>query len=212
LFTNFVLATAIEFVTFVALQQTTDLKVGQLCTGPWVMIFALFVNYFRDIPKTSPTLLFGFAISSKVLYYSIALHVATTSPEYCVTALAGLASGIICRSNLGSICDWLCLPESLSNRTAALFGSWFESKAPKEKFNGATIEIQRQQQMDELENNLILESQNDFGGITNISEQDIEQHVNELVEMGFDRQAATQALQRSGNDIAQAAALLVESV
>lgn len=213
MFANFALAILLEMTILLSVRQLDWWHVSQLSTGPWSIIFALFVHYYFDIPKINATSLFGFPVSGKLIDYLIGVHVMTSSPEHCVTALAGIGSGVICRSNLFRVCDWLCLPDSLCRKIGSWVGPWFESKAPTDKFDGATLDIQRQQHMDEMEQNLILESQSDLGssGSIDASEQEIEDYVNELVEMGFDQQEAAQALRQAGNDIAQAAAFLLEN-
>lgn len=149
-----------------------------------------------------------------------------------VCAIAGLISGLICRSNLFYVCDFIKIPKCVANVVNKLFGRFLCSSPPLEPpFQmGATLEIQRQQQMEIMEqqmlftrfrenNNLnvgVVRRQNDLNDNSSAptpppipQTSTNAEHVTALVEMGFDRQNVIRALQRSNNDMNLATNLLL---
>ncbi|CAG0922373.1 unnamed protein product [Notodromas monacha] len=87
-------------------------------------------------------------------------------------------------------------------------------------FSGATLEIQRQQMMDQLEQQMILSRQQELAnrGFDNFNrgapppEQVVadETLVASLVDMGFSRERAVRALQRANNDIEMATNFMLQ--
>ena len=148
-----------------------------------------------------------------------------------VCAISGLITGLICRSNLFYICDFVKIPKFIAYAVSKIFGGLLCSSPPVEPpFQmGATLEIQRQQQMEIMEQQMLfarfrdINQINDLNVAPNPRQNDLNvntsapipqtstnaEHVTALVEMGFDRQSVVRALQRSNNDMNLATNLLL---
>lgn len=152
--------------------------------------------------------------------------------------ISALISGVICRWNVFHICDYIKVPKSIALLTNRLFGWLLESKPPPEGpfLMGATLEIQRQQHMELVEQEMLfsrfreINQRNDLNIFPNRRQNDSntapssasprplssaqnsianEEKVTTLVEMGFDRQNVVRALQRSNNDLNLATNILL---
>ena len=148
-----------------------------------------------------------------------------------VCAISGLIAGLICRSNLFYVCDFIKIPKFIASAVSKVFGRLLGSAAPVEPpFQmGATLEIQRQQQMEIMEQQMLfarfreinqtndlnvgpIRRQNDLNANSSAPTPEAStnaEHVTTLVEMGFDRQSVVRALQRSNNDMNLATNLLL---
>jgi hypothetical protein len=70
----------------------------QVAPGPFGIVFALFVQYFRDIPHSSRVTIAGVPFSDKALTYLIGLQLAFASgSSSALAAAAGLMTGVLYR-------------------------------------------------------------------------------------------------------------------
>lgn len=62
-------------------------------------------------------------------------------------------AGVVCHFNIFYVKRWLTVPRAISSVYSRIFGNLFHSPAPDnaEGLQGATLEIQRQIRMDELD-------------------------------------------------------------
>lgn len=118
------------------------------------MIFSLFVKFFNEIPSNSNVLIFGIPITSKSLHYFLGLQLLNTRGKL-VSAVAGILSGVLFQFTQ----PFIIIPESVANFVYKIF-SWIDSDPPAEgpMLMGATLEIQREQQMEILEQEMMLNS------------------------------------------------------
>ena len=60
---------------------------------------------------------------------------------------------MVCHYNIFYVKRWLTIPHAISSICSRIFGNLFRSTAPDnaERFQGATLEIQRQLRMDEMD-------------------------------------------------------------
>ncbi|XP_067143588.1 ubiquitin-associated domain-containing protein 2-like isoform X1 [Centruroides vittatus] len=264
-------ATVLELTTVYALRQL-DIYISYLPTGPYELIFPLFVNYFLDIPRVAQIHIMGVPVTGKTLTYLLGLQIMSTNRGCMVTGICCLLAGLICRWNVLRIQQWIRVPDFLS-KIAALTLKWLLNSSPPQDGTipmGATLEIQRQQQLELIEEQMLLARAQEFrergnmqtrqsaesfanrfmqqdGGIfqnynrreewenvfnmrrrqpnpredglqgenfsANVENEStfpvVEEQVQRLVEMGFDRQSVIRALRNSNNDINLATSILL---
>ena len=118
------------------------------------LVFSLFVKFFSEIPNNSNILVVGIPITSKSLHYFLGLQLLNTRSKL-VSAAAGILSGLIFQFTS----PFINIPQSFANIIYKIF-SWIDSDPPEEGpiLMGATLEIQREQQMEILEQEMMLNS------------------------------------------------------
>lgn len=243
-------ATMLELTTVYALRQL-DIYISYLPTGPYELIFPLFVNYFLDIPRVAQIHIMGVPVTGKTLTYLLGLQIMSTNRGSMVTGICCLLAGLICRWNVFRIQQWIRVPDFLS-KIAALTLKWLLNSSPPQEGTlpmGATLEIQRQQQLELIEEQMLLARAQEFrerGNLQNYNRREewdnafnmrqrrsnpreeslqgenysanienestfpiVEEQVQRLVEMGFDRQSVIRALRNSNNDINLATSILL---
>ncbi|XP_064638744.1 ubiquitin-associated domain-containing protein 2-like [Lineus longissimus] len=156
------LSTALELLAKTACEYIT-LNIGDLPSGPYGFIFPLFVPYFCDIPRVAMTHILGIPVTGKSFMYILGLQIASTSPESIIVGVCGILSGLLYRLDLGKIQGWFKVPTRLANVAAKTLGWLLRSPPPMNQSGmGATLEIQRQQQMERMEQQLARARQRDF--------------------------------------------------
>mgnify|MGYP002803415264 FL=1 len=213
-------------------------RVEDVPAGPFWMIFSLYVPFFLSIPSVNSSNIFGLIPSTgKLLTYIFGLQMLVTSRGAALSGLCGIIAGMVCHYNIFYIKRWLTIPPAISSICSRIFGNLFRSAAPEsaDGLQGATLEIQRQIRLDELDQQLwnmqqtnvvrrrpvignpfsatagdVPTGSNRSVGVaqqptTEVSEEQIQQ----LIEMGFTRYAVVQALAASNNDIATAMNILL---
>lgn len=134
---------------------------GHLPPGPYGLIFPLFVPYLCDIPRMTRTHILGIPITGKTLTYLVGLQVCSTSFPTAVAAFCSIAAGLLYRWNVLKIQDWLVIPDWLARLTNLTLGRLLSSSPPADGPMGATLEIQRQEQMERLEHQMLLQRSRD---------------------------------------------------
>lgn len=152
IFGTTVITIGLQLTTISALKYLGH-EVGLPPPGLFGMVFATLVQYFCDVPAADAVMFLGVPISGKIFTYSIALQMLLSSKESLLAGVCGMVAGIIYRFNLFRVQRWLKLPDSLSSVVARMFGNTFTSQAPplQPYAMGATLEIQRQQQIEHYE-------------------------------------------------------------
>ncbi|KAK2154295.1 hypothetical protein LSH36_271g00012 [Paralvinella palmiformis] len=155
------------------------------------------------------------------------------SLESLFLAIIGLLSGVLVRKNIFWVQNWLRIPKFVAGAFHKTLGWLLYSPPPPEPSTpmGATLEIQRQQQIERLEQqmawghlqprhqggliyNLFGINRNGHRGdinhlnMANMSPPSDEQ-IQRLVEMGFNRDNVMNALRASNNDINAATSILL---
>ncbi|GAB6019829.1 hypothetical protein CHUAL_001369 [Chamberlinius hualienensis] len=135
---------------------------GLIISGPFGLIFPLFVNYFCDIPRVAQTHILGVPITGKTLTYCLGLQMISSSVSSCVSGTCGILAGLVYRYNVGNI-QRFQLPKSLAKFLNATIGRLVASSPPQESNHpmGATLEIQRSQQLEMLEHQMLLNRSRD---------------------------------------------------
>uniref|UniRef100_A0A2P2I653 Ubiquitin-associated domain-containing protein 2-like n=1 Tax=Hirondellea gigas TaxID=1518452 RepID=A0A2P2I653_9CRUS len=232
LMANQCITTLLEVVTVLVLHYFRwDLyNGGHLPPGPYGVIFPLFVSYYCDIPRVTQTRVLGVPITGKTLTYLLGLQLAYTSPATAISALCGVVSGLIYRYNVFYIQRLTFIPAIVGRCAAATLGPLLASAPPQESLTGATLELQRQEEM-ELWDQQMMQRQRGRNNIQNLMGgnngnnrrgEDLngflnqqppppptEEQIDQLVAMGFERSRVLNALRASHNDLNTATHILL---
>ncbi|KAM4729650.1 ubiquitin-associated domain-containing protein 2 [Anableps anableps] len=252
------LSALVDFLLAQAFQYLFQYEVEELPAGLLAPVFSLFVPFYQSIPRMPVTQVLGHIhITNKTLVYIVGLQLLTSSPFMWLLALSGLLSGGLYHSNALWLQKILFVPAWVSCAGKYVLEPLFSSSQPSDETPlgmGATLDIQRQQRMDLLDQQLLLAQYNEarrnvrhqpqagllqwtrlFPSLrhrgqnrppvqphpeaqTHQSTQPpllenspvAEEQVARLVEMGFSRIDALEALRASNNDINMATNFLLQ--
>ncbi|KAI5089949.1 ubiquitin-associated domain-containing protein 2 [Silurus meridionalis] len=246
LFGTWVLSGFLDILLAEAVHFLFELQVDVLPAGLLGPVFALFVPFYCSIPRVQVTQLLRYAsISNKTLVYIVGLQLLTSSASMWVVSFSGLVSGMLYYSNMVALQRILYVPQWLARCTSQLLEPVFlgtEPRADAPVGMGATLDIQRQQRMDILDQQLLLSQLAQLrrntqqpppqqqGGLfnrffpglrhrgQNVTHMQphsadtpvVEEQVARLMEMGFSRVDAQEALRASNNDINMATNFLLQ--
>lgn len=152
------IATILETTAILVLQYLDiDLHSGgYLPPGPYGLIFPLFVSFFFDVPRVAQTHILGIPVTGKTLTYLLGLQVCSTSIATGISGLCGIVAGLMYRYNVLYVRHWFLVPRWLAKLSSVSIGWLLRSGAPQEGAIGATLEIQRAQQLEILEQQVLL--------------------------------------------------------
>ncbi|XP_063068480.1 ubiquitin-associated domain-containing protein 2 [Engraulis encrasicolus] len=262
---TWVLGAVVDFLLVQALHFLFELEVDMLPAGLLGPVFSLFVPFFSSIPRVPVTQLLGhISITNKSLVYIVGLQLLTSSPFMWVIALSGLLSGVLYQCNVLWVRRVLAVPGWLGRAGSLVLEPLLEGSEPTAEAPlgmGATLDVQRQQRMDLLDQQMLLSqlsqlrrnnaAQQQQGGLLNWSRlfptlrqrgrnaapppppaaagpqarrpepiipsappaenaPVTEEQVARLMEMGFSRMDAQEALRASNNDINMATNFLLQ--
>jgi len=210
-----------------------------LTPGPLALVLPLFIPFYLHIPLTSSAHFGPLPVSTKSLPYLLGLQLALHSPSTITSTLCSLLVGLsIHCTALGT----LSLPSSIGKVFRSTLGWLLDSSppptAPTSSLMGATLEIQRTQQAEAMEQQLLRARARQFnvpvggrqmrldelwgqgggrngggaGGAAPPPVQASPAMVQALTDMGFPRQRVEQALVRANNDMDQATNLLLQDM
>ncbi|KAL3847407.1 hypothetical protein ACJMK2_018320 [Sinanodonta woodiana] len=153
------LGTALEYLV-IFLCRTCEIQLRPFPSGPLSMIYPLFVLYFCDIPRVALSQVWGIPFTGKSIIYILGLQAASTSLESFIVAVCGIVSGILWRFNSLKIQSIFKIPNWFARLCNATLGRILNSRAPSSDFvpMGATLELQRQEQMEQMEQHMIWQS------------------------------------------------------
>jgi membrane associated rhomboid family serine protease len=152
------IATILETTAILVLQHLDiDLHSGgYLPPGPYGLIFPLFVSFFFDVPRVAQTHILGIPVTGKTLTYLLGLQVCSTSIATGISGLCGIVAGLMYRYNVLYLRRWFLVPRWMAKLSSMSVGWLLRSGAPQEGAIGATLEIQRAQQLEMLEQQVLL--------------------------------------------------------
>ncbi|MCL4116458.1 UNVERIFIED_CONTAM: hypothetical protein GTU68_010657, partial [Idotea baltica] len=158
-----VLSVALEVASVLLLQWVgIDLHGGgYLPPGPYGLIFPLFVSYYSDIPRFAQTRLLGIPLTGKTLTYILGLQVASTAATG-ISAACGIVAGLMYRYNVFYVCRVPWVPTWLARVSDATLGRLLASSPPQEGPVGATLELQRQEQVEIWEQQMMVNRAREF--------------------------------------------------
>jgi len=233
--------------------------------GSYGFIFPMFISYFFDIPRVAHTMVLGVPVTGKTLTYLLGLQMLSCSKQSALSGLCGFIAGFMYRFNVFKIQSLVRVPNCLSRTTNFLFSWLLKSSPPRDNAvpMGATLDIQRQLRVEQLEQQMMLNHAREmrnmanhhdqhyfvpdlgsaaqlFEGVNNndyISQDGVrhrgggahsrstgvvnenrldpgpsvkEEQVQQLVEMGFERQSVLAALRTSNYDMNVATNMLLQ--
>uniref|UniRef100_A0A3Q3MBG6 UBA domain containing 2 n=1 Tax=Mastacembelus armatus TaxID=205130 RepID=A0A3Q3MBG6_9TELE len=154
------LSALIDVLLAQAFQLLFDYEVEELPAGLLAPVFSLFVPFYLSIPRMPVTQVLGHIhITNKSLVYIVGLQMLTSSPFMWLLALSGLISGVLYHSNVLRLQKLIFVPTWLSRIGRYILEPVFSSSQPSSETPlgmGATLDIQRQQRMDLLDQQLLL--------------------------------------------------------
>ncbi|XP_053730952.1 ubiquitin-associated domain-containing protein 2 isoform X1 [Synchiropus splendidus] len=257
LFATWCLSALTDYLLAQAFQFLFDYEVEELPAGLLAPIFSLFVPFYLSIPRIPITQVLGHIhITNKSLVYIVGLQLLMSSPFMWILAVSGLISGGLYYANVTGLQKLLFVPLWMSRLGRWALEPIFTSSQPTDETPlgmGATLDIQRQQRMDMLDQQLLLAQYNEARRNTRHQQQQAgllqwsrlfpslrhrgqnhppaqpraqahsatqaplldnspvaEEQVAMLVEMGFSRTDALEALRASNNDINMATNFLLQ--
>ncbi|KAJ8310089.1 hypothetical protein KUTeg_011954 [Tegillarca granosa] len=156
--TTFV-ATCLELLTFYGLQMM-DIKLDPLPSGPLCILYAFLIPYYFDLPRVAMGHILGVPVTGKSLVYILALQAGSGSKESVIVAACGILSGLLWRINFLKLQTIFRIPSFLAKIFQTVFGNVLDSPPPSEENlpMGATLELQRQERYDQLEQQMIWQS------------------------------------------------------
>uniref|UniRef100_A0A3Q3K1H9 UBA domain-containing protein n=1 Tax=Monopterus albus TaxID=43700 RepID=A0A3Q3K1H9_MONAL len=231
------LSVLVDLLLTQAVQLLFDYEVEELPAGLLTPVFSLFVPFYLSIPRMPVTQILGqIHVTNKSLVYVVGLQLLTSSPFMWLLALSGLISGGLYHSNVLRLQKFLFVPAWVSRIGRYILEPLFSSSQPSSETPlgmGATLDIQRQQRMDLLDQQLLLAQYSEARTNTrhqpqagllqwtrlfpsfrhrgqNRPQMQPWPQVARLVEMGFSRIDALEALRASNNDINMATNFLLQ--
>uniref|UniRef100_A0A3B5LRP9 UBA domain containing 2 n=1 Tax=Xiphophorus couchianus TaxID=32473 RepID=A0A3B5LRP9_9TELE len=249
------LSALVDFLLAQAFQFLFEYEVEELPAGLLAPVFSLFVPFYQSIPRMPVTQVLGHIhITNKTLVYIVGLQLLTSSPFMWLVALSGLISGGLYHSNALWLQKVFFVPVWVSSVGKYILEPLFSSSQPNDETPlgmGATLDIQRQQRMDLLDQQLLLAQYNEarrnvrrqpqvdshththrsrsrhtrlclyvyhlyssaiklYSCFCSLNLENPFVNVARLVEMGFSRIDALEALRASNNDINMATNFLLQ--
>jgi len=188
---------------------------GLLATGPYYLVLPWFVFYFKDIPSLNSTSVMGMRVSNKAMPYLMGLQVILGSASNTIMAVCCILTGLIIKSNGIWIQKWCVVPKFIGSICEFMFGWIVNSSPPEEGAIGATLEIQRSQQMEAIEQQFMQQQNRVTHRMPNArripAPEPTEANITTLVDMGFPRERAIEALREAHNDLSTATAILLRN-
>ncbi|KAM4700392.1 ubiquitin-associated domain-containing protein 2 [Discoglossus pictus] len=246
-FTSFLLGSWILSIIFdlllvEAVQYVGGITISTLPSGLLAPVFALFVPFYGSVPRVPLAHILGwFPITNKTLVYIVGFQLLTSSPYMLLIAASGLISGFCYDKDVMKVRQIICVPNWVAEIFSHLVEPIFSSVEPVNEARvgmGATVDIQRQQRIEILDQQIMLSQiaqlgrpQQQQGGILNwnnffqplrqrqaVNQAEpqappppaSEQQVAQLMEMGFSRGDVLTALRASNNDINVATNFLLQ--
>ena len=124
-----------------------------LTPGPLALVLPLFVPYFSSIPSVSSSSVGPMSVSTKTMTYLLGLQLTASSASSLVTSVISLGVGLaVYNTSLSS----LRFPPMFATLASILLG-WLQSSSPPPASQpmGATLEVQRTQHAEAVEQQLL---------------------------------------------------------
>ncbi|ESP04824.1 hypothetical protein LOTGIDRAFT_109671, partial [Lottia gigantea] len=150
------LATLLELLCLYVC-QLLETDITSLPSGPLCFVFPLFIPYYFDIPRVAMTTILGVPVTGKTFTYILGLQIASTTAESRLAALCSIIAGLLWRINFLKFQSVILIPNCVGQVFEKTIGRLLRSKPPKNIRlpMGATLELQRQEQLDRLEQQML---------------------------------------------------------
>ncbi|XP_021376721.1 ubiquitin-associated domain-containing protein 2-like [Mizuhopecten yessoensis] len=171
---TFVMGTGLE-IAAAFFFKWLGFKIELLPSGPMCMVYPLFIPYHFDIPRVALGHVLGVPVTGKSFQYFLGLQLASGSVESVIVAVCGLFCGYLWRNNFMKVPTILTIPKFVASISYRVVGWALDSQVPPGDTipMGATLELQRQEQMEQLEQQMIwqtVQQQQQQGGNVNMAE------------------------------------------
>jgi membrane associated rhomboid family serine protease len=198
---------------------------GLRLSGPFTLIFSLFVQYWRDVPSTYKFRVLGIPFSDKVITYIMAAQLFFVNPPLStVGGIAGLIAGVMYRME-GLGLHRFRLPGVLTNLARRVFGPLLYSRPPPRGQTRAPVNFNDFMPQNNNNNNRDFEEGQgyrdtllDAPGHANQffvpPQQGIyptEDNIQALINMGFTREDAARTLTETNNNLQLAINILLDA-
>ncbi|XP_038975288.1 rhomboid-like protein 20 [Phoenix dactylifera] len=201
----FILFSVIMSLLFevLALVLLKDPNLGVLASGPYGLIFASFIPFYFDIPVTSRFRIFGIHFSDKSFIYFMGLQLLLSSWKWSlVPGICGILAGSLYRLNVFGI-----RRKKFPEMVASFFSWLFMSSSTSSSRTTSSRNV-----IGSVPSYAARQVQRNYPSSVHAPvPEPPESSVATLVSMGFDSNAARQALLRARNDINVATNMLLES-
>ena len=202
LFAFFVTACS-TILQFFMLSITSKYGVLRYATGPYALIFATVLQYYFDTPNVANIRIFKYRLPDKAVVLALALNLFLSSGLHSIIpGLCGLISGVFYRLNFANIKS-LTFPFAFRNFGRKYLEPLFSSADPTISSvstffvrNSSTSGTTRSESEPLLQSEIALPPS--------------EENIQALTAMGFSRDAAVRALQRTHNQLHRASNLLID--
>ncbi|XP_060247635.1 ubiquitin-associated domain-containing protein 2 isoform X2 [Meriones unguiculatus] len=158
---SWVLSALFDFILVEVVQHWFDVTVAsELPSGFLAPVFALFVPFYCSIPRVQVAQILGpLSITNKTLIYVLGLQLFTSGSYIWIVAISGIIAGLCYDRQVLGVQQVLRVPARM-----ALFFAWalepaFSSPEPSSEAGvgmGATVDLQRQQRLEQLDRQLML--------------------------------------------------------
>ena len=140
-----------------------------LTPGPLSLVLPLFVPFYLRVPLTSSAQFGPVPVSTKSLSYLLGLQLALHSPATIATTLCSILVGLVVHCT--SVGGMIALPSPVGKLFSSTLGWLLDSNPPSpppsSHLLGATLEIQRTQQAEAMEQQLMRARARQFNVVSN---------------------------------------------
>ncbi|BFZ06595.1 hypothetical protein BsWGS_09634 [Bradybaena similaris] len=151
-----VLASLIELLVFAALNRY-DIRLGEMPSGLFSVIFPLYVPFYSTIPRVALTKIMGVPVTGKTLNYILGLQIASSDMENILVVGCAVLAGLLWRLNFLMVQNLIQVPRVVANTFDQLLGRFLDSTDSQVSLlpMGATLEIQQGERLDKLEQQML---------------------------------------------------------
>lgn len=211
-FLTYVLAILLHVALAVVSQQMQISELKTVASGPYFLIFAMLAVFHKSIPALSPSQysFLGLGISEKSWTYLIAAQLMFNSGlASAIPSVVGLIAGMFYISNQMNIQSWrlpslvekiVTLPFAILGVTPAAPSSQ-QVEEEEDMEPNARDDRERQPSFADA----TTERLGEFGGLGEAIEPPTEEQIATITNLGFPRAKAIHALERTDNNVEQAA-------
>uniref|UniRef100_A0A0B7AKT5 Peptidase S54 rhomboid domain-containing protein n=1 Tax=Arion vulgaris TaxID=1028688 RepID=A0A0B7AKT5_9EUPU len=146
------LASLLELLVFAVLNKL-DIRLGEMPSGLFSMMFPLYVPFYNTIPRVALTKIIGVPVTGKTLNYILGLQIASSDVENGVVVGCAIFAGLLWRFNFLMVQTLIQVPQFVGNTFDQWLGRFLESADSQVSLlpMGATLELQQRERLDKME-------------------------------------------------------------
>ncbi|KAF6031235.1 UBAC2 [Bugula neritina] len=223
----FVLTQVLEFLMLYSAHKL-EYQLDSLPSGPIAVIFSFLIPFYLDLPRITRASFIGIPITGKSFSYITALQVSSSSIPALLCSCIGLVAGVLHRKNVFRVRSWARVPVCVSRVLHRFLGPLLDVSAPALPKNyGATLELQRIEQEERLEQTMLLaniqqhrsqllsnrirDQRSQWSGAPpNLAQDPPDDLIQTLVGCGFTQERASEALRLNNSNLNLALDYLIQ--